>query len=200
MTITKIRQLYRMYKTPLHVQAHMKQVANVAVYIAKKIKKNGHKVDINFVRHLALVHDLMKVISFRRFDETSFTEKPTKTEMTYYKKLQKKYPDVHDVIITSQILKKYNEKRLAAAVLSQQFDAIISKSHPLRSLEEKIVYYADKRVAHTNIVSLKYRFKEGSMRYGKHNRNIEKKICILEKDLSMVAEENISNIKESDIV
>lgn len=180
MTIALIRQLYRIYKTPPHVQAHMKQVANVAVYIAKKIKKNEYKVDINFVRHLALVHDLMKAVTF----DIS---------------LQKKYPNVHDVIITSRILKKYKERRLATAVLSQQFDAITSSLHPLNSLEEKIVYYADKRVAHTEIVSLKYRFEEGSTRYGKRNRTIEKKIGILEKKLSSIAQDDFSKIEQSDI-
>lgn len=189
MTITIIRQLYGIYQTPKHVQAHMKQVANVAVFIAKKIKKNGHKVDINFVRHLALVHDLMKAITFDA-------------------SLRKKYPAKHDVIITSQILEKYHEKRLAAAVISQQFDAITSSSHPLNSLEEMIVYYADKRVAHTDVVSLNYRFEEGSRRYylgKKHPKTskkiltIQKKIFKLEKELSSVARDDISKIVPSDI-
>ncbi len=173
MNIALIQKLYQTYQTPPHVQAHMRQVAKVAVHVAQKIKRNGHKVDIEFVKHLALVHDLMKAIMFDPI-------------------LQKKYPDTHDVIVTSKILQKSNEKKLAQAVLSQQYDATISTSHPLTTLEEIIVHYADKRVAHTEIVPLEYRFKEGSKRYGKRNKTIEKKIFELEKDLSCMAGEDLS--------
>lgn len=173
MTTSQVKQLYRKCETPLHVQAHMRQVAKVAEMIAKKIKRNGHIVDVTFVKYLALIHDLMKAVSYNPV-------------------LQKKYKGIHDVIVTSKMLQKQKEKDLSRAVLSQQFDAIISSLHPLKSIEEAIVYYADKRVAHTKVVSLTERFEEGSKRYGKRNKTIEKKIFALEKDLSCMAGEDIS--------
>lgn len=155
----------------------MQQVAKVATIIAKKIKRNGHNVDTKFTEQLALVHDLMKAISFKEVDQKS---------------LPKKYQNIHDVMATSRILKKQDEKNLARAVLSQQFDAVISPDHPIKSIEETIVYYADKRVAHTKIVSLEERFEEGSRRYGKRNKKIEKEIFELERELSCMTGEDLS--------
>lgn len=166
-----------MCETPLHVQEHMRQVAKVATIIAKKIKRNGHDVNIKFTEQLALVHDLMKAISFKE---------------TNKKSLPKKYQNIHDVVATATILKKQHEENLARAVLSQQFDAVISLAHPIKSIEEMIVYYADKRVAHTKIVSLAERFEEGSKRYGKRNKKIEKEILELEQELSCMAGEDLS--------
>jgi len=155
----------------------MKQVAKVAIAIAKKMKRNGHSVDGKFTEQLALVHDLMKAISFKERDKKS---------------LPKKFQNIHDVVATSIILKKQNEKNLSRAVLSQQFDAVISTTHPIKSMEEMIVYYADKRVAHTKIVSLEERFEEGSKRYGKRNRKIERAIFELEQELSCMVGEDLS--------
>ena len=151
----------------------MRQLANVAESMAKKIKRNGHDVDVAFTKNLALIHDLMKALSFK----------------------ENKKININDVVITSEILAEHKEKDLSRAVLSQQFDAAISTTHPLRSIEEMIVYYADKRVAHTDIVSLEERFEEGSKRYGKRNKNIEKEIRALEEELSCMAGENIAMLQ-----
>ena len=103
----------------------------------------------------------------------------------------------HDVEATSSILKTQKQSWLSHAVLSQQFDAITSKKHPLTSLEERVVYYADKRVAHENIVSLKERLEEGYRRYsGKKPKsqslkNIELAIHMLEEEIFSMTGEKI---------
>ncbi len=142
----------------------MEKVAEVATLLAAQIDTKGHKVDMIFVEHLALVHDLMKAIAFRTYDPRSFQKKPTKADIAYWIEMKKKYRG-NDIEATSDMLKKMRFKKLAAAVLSQQFDAVISKAYPLKTLEEKIVFYADKRVAHTEIVPLSIRLKEGHLRY-----------------------------------
>ena len=160
----------------------MKQVANVAKNIAEKIAANGHLVDGEFTQQLALLHDLMK-------------------EVSYTPKLQKKYGTEHDAEISSDILKKLGELDLAKSLKTQQFDAVISKSHPLEFLEEKIAYYADKRVAHDKIVTLKFRLEEGYARFNngkplkaksKKLLSIESGIKKLETELSKLAGEKLS--------
>lgn len=177
MKISDIKKLYTQYKVPLHIQRHMKQVAKVAKNIAEKIAANGHLVDIEFAQQIALLHDLMK-------------------EVSYTPKLQKKYGMKHDAEISSDILKKLGELDLAKSIKTQQFDAVISKSHPLEFLEEKIAYYADKRVAHDKIVTLKFRLEEGYARFNngkplkvksKKLLSIESAIKKLEKELSHIA-------------
>ena len=103
----------------------------------------------------------------------------------------------HDVEATSSVLKKHKQTWFSRAVLSQQFDAITSKKHPLVSLEERVVYYADKRVAHSTIVSLKERLDEGYKRYSgkkpksKSVKNIELAIHMLEEEIFSMTGEKI---------
>lgn len=190
MTISEIQKLYKICHTPLHVQQHMKCVAEVAVLIAQKIKKQGHRIHVSQVRQLALVHDLMKAIAFKNMKSTSFIKPPTKADLMFWEKMRKKH-NGHDVEATSRILKTHKEIWLAHAVRSQQFDAITSKKYPLTTLEEKVVYYADKRVAHSAIVSLKERLQEGYRRYnGKKPKS--QKVKSIELAIHMLEEEIFS--------
>ena len=185
MTKAEIQKLYGKYKTPEHVQQHMRIVAEVAVFLAGHLQKNNIKININFTKNLALLHDFLKMLVF--------TEK-NKKDPAIWKTLRKKYPDTHDTEVASLILQQIKESKLAKGVRTQQFDAIISKNHPLSTIEEKIVYYADKRVAHTKIVTLKERFEEGNKRYPPTRKEmpvirlIQKKIYALEKQLCTQAQ------------
>lgn len=180
MTINKIKTLYKKYQTPPHVRAHMAVVAKVAVFLAKKmktkkIKKEGVAIDIEFVKNLALLHDFLKMLVFK--------EKKS-NDPQIWKMLRKKYPNMHDTEAAAKILEKMKEKLLAKSIKTQQFDAIISRKHPLETNEEKVVYYADKRVAHAKVVSLDERFSEGEKRYGKKvPTRIRQKILELEKTI-----------------
>lgn len=175
MKISTIKNLYRKYKTPKHVQNHMKLVAEVAVFLAKKIKNTDRNINIKFIKYLALLHDFLKMLVFK--DEHL-------NDPTIWKQLRKKYSNTHDTEVASLVLRKIKEQKLAESIKTQQFDAVISKKHPLKTWEEKIVYYADKRVAHTKVVSLKERFREGSKRYGsKTPIRIAQKIYKLEQSI-----------------
>ena len=196
MNLQDIHQLYKECHTPLHVQKHMEMVAKIATHMAKKIHENGHKIDVKKVRDLALIHDLMKAITFKNITPKTFIKNPTKQDLQMWEKWKKKY-NGSDIEATSNILKAKKEIYLSEAVMSQQFDAITSKKYPLKTLEEKIVYYADKRVAHTEFVSLKIRLQEGYKRYNgnkkksQKTKNVELAIHMLEEELFSMAGEKI---------
>lgn len=183
-----LNALYKEYRTPKHVQKHMEKVDGVAGVLAASIRENGIKIDEDLVHWLSLVHDLMKAISFQTYDPKTFTRPPAKKDIKFWEEWREKY-NGDDVAATSDILKKHGQRKLAKAILSQRFDAVISETHPLRSLEEKVVYYADKRVAHTKIVPLTTRLEEGWRRYGggkvksEHVKKIELAIYMLEEEI-----------------
>ena len=163
-----IYELYKKYYTPAHVIKHMEVVAELAEKIALKLIESGKKINLRRVRELALLHDLLKHKSFNN-------------------------KKINDVELTSAALKSIGETSLAKSILTQQFDAIISKKIALAALEEKIVYYADKRVKHTKITSLEERLRDGRVRYhptGKIPKivpKIERKIFALEKFITNLA-------------
>lgn len=195
MTVREIEKLYETYRTPQHVRRHMRCVAQLAVRIAQKIKKNTARkkniahIDVLFTRHLALLHDILKPLMFRS------TEGMPQASRRIWKNLRAQYPRGNDTDVAGRILKKMRYTELARAIRSQVFDAPVSQTHSLRSLEEKVVYYADKRIAHTKKVSLRARLDEGYARYytrapiKKSPRllAIERKIFALEKELSRMA-------------
>ena len=188
-TDIEIRTLYEKYRTPAHVQRHMRCVARLAVQIAQAMKKNAtptqKKVDVAFVRSLALLHDLLKPLVFESYKGFS------KNDQRVWKTLRARHKKENDTDIASRILKKMGYISLANAIRSQTFDAPISRIHPLKTIEEKIVYYADKRIAHDKKVSLRIRLDEGYKRYlgktptkkSKRLIAIERKIFALEKEL-----------------
>lgn len=184
--------LYKKYFTPAHVIKHMEKVAEFAGKIASKFIQKGIFVDLKHIEELALLHDLLKPISFRDWDKNQFGQKMriAPKALKLWTSLRKKYGTGNDVKAVSKILKSLGKPDLAKSILTQQFDAVISKKHLLKTLEEKIVYYADKRVKHSKIVSLKERLIDGRKRYfpsgkiPKSTYRIEKKIYELEKELA----------------
>lgn len=85
----------------------------------------------------------------------------------------------------AEFLKKKGQPKLANLIAKHGFFSI----DELKTLEEKILYYADKRVEKNKIVSLAERFKEGRKKYNykkeeeKYILEIENKINALEKTL-----------------
>lgn len=184
MTSQKIQNLYKKYQTPLHVQHHMKLVAEVAIFLGKKYHSHKNKIDISFIQNLALLHDFLKMLVFKEQKKSD-----PKIWPKIWKDLRKKYPNMHDTEVAAVILQKMNEQKLAKSIRTQQFDALISKDHPLETDEEKIVYYADKLVAHTKVVTLKKRLKEGEKRYGlKTPHGLREKIFLLQKEICIRAD------------
>lgn len=170
----------------------MRIVKKIALIIARKFQKKGIKLDIKLIESGALLHDLLKVISFRSFKPETWKPKPKKEDMFFWGKMREKYRGIHDIDVTVKILKQFHENKLAMLIAKQRFDAIISKKFPLKTWEEKIVYYADKRVLHDKIVPLSQRLKDGRKRYFTGEKipkmvyGIERKIQELEKELCAV--------------
>lgn len=159
-----IYKLYKKYHTPAHVIKHMEVVADLAQQLALNLIKKGKKIDLRRVAEISLLHDLLKHKSFKN-------------------------KKINDVKLTSVALKLLGRKDLVKSVLTQQFEAIINPRIAPKTLEEKIVYYADKRVKHSEIVPLRERFRDGRIRYWQNKpaplivSKIEKKIFALEKEL-----------------
>ena len=93
---------------------------------------------------------------------------------------------------------------MATIIRKHDFRSLIAAADEDRpqTLEEKILYYADKRVCHDRIVSLKRRLEDGRKRYfpdGKipvHDRMIAQKLRTLEKELLTKASLKATDIKE----
>jgi len=173
---SNISKLYKKYEVPANIIAHMKKVSEFAAILCDKFTKKGYKIDKESVVKAALVHDLLRVCDFKEISPTS---------PVLWAELKKKYGKLGHEKATQKILNKMGHKEIGNLVLKHDF----FKIKELRTWEEKILYYADKRVDHDKVVSLKVRFREGRKRNFSDTDDLakitatEKMIVSLEKQI-----------------
>ena len=193
MNKAKIQQIYKKYHTPGNVIAHMRQVAKICENLADKFEGKGVKINKELLLNAALLHDALRICDIRNYNPYEIKKTATKEDLKVWETLRKKYFKIGHEKAIEKILKGTGELKLANLILKHDF-YLIDK---LKTWEEKILYYADKRVDHDKIVTLKKRFKEGKKRNNGPGDNfqliegIEKKIILLEKELFTVLRHRI---------
>jgi putative nucleotidyltransferase with HDIG domain len=125
-----------------HIIDHSTEVARVALFLSTELNKRGQRIDLSLVEAASLLHDLTKTECFKTKEDHAQTG--------------------------SQVLKIMGYERVGEVVaehilLSKRKDATFVS-------EEEVVNYADKRVQHDRIVSLKERFNDLQDRYAKDQR------------------------------
>ena len=159
-------QLFVEFHTPAHVQAHGRQVGNLAKKLAEELNKSskaraaGIDVDPETAYLGGLVHDFVRVVDFKTLDPNLGTAE----DQMFWKSLRAQYAGEHHADVGASILEKRGEPVLARIVKCHKFSALGTSEGP-QTWEEKLVYYADKRVKHDQIVSLEERLDEGWQRH-----------------------------------
>jgi uncharacterized protein len=178
MTPKKALKLLEKFRVPKHIIGHIKKVTYVAGLICDSYIKKGIKVDKNAVICGALLHDLIRIIDIKGAGYTELCNHSSKKDIILWEKLKNKYKDIDHSIAAYKYLLSIGERKIALIVRKHKFDAVVDPKFKPKNIEEKITTYADKRVLHTEIVSLKKRFKDGEKRYNpkKENLNIQAKI------------------------
>jgi len=134
------KQCLRMLKehhVPSHIVAHSLAVAKLAVFLSERLKEKGLPVDVALVDSACLLHDIFRICEL---------EKSEAHEDAAYNLLKKKYPV------------------LALTVKKHRYSSLLDEKERPTTWEEKLVYYADKRVMHDRIVPLKERLEEAHKR------------------------------------
>jgi uncharacterized protein len=151
-----------------HIIQHSLEVAKVALFLSMELNKRGQRIDLHLVEAASLLHDLTKTECF-------------KTKEDHAKK-------------GSQLLKGMGYERVGEVVA--EHIQLSKVKDPSWVSEEEVVNYADKRVQHDRIVSLRERFVDLKDRYGK-GQIASKKMKKLEKD-TLEIEKKIFSILEID--
>lgn len=171
-TYSECMALLSKYGMPENIVAHCVAVSRIAVFIAEKIKARGGKVNISLVQAGALLHDIDKIIEIKN-------------------------KSGRHGIMAREILEKEGYPQVAKIAERHVLHKIIKESKEF-SIEEKIVFYADKRVRHDKIVSLSERFEYLRKTYLQHIENITRAEPLtkeLEKELMDAAGISADEIK-----
>lgn len=206
MTEESLQNLLKKYRVPKHIQAHMLKVALVSVFIGKKIQETGEKVDLTKLRQAALLHDMMKLCDFKELNLQYFdpTETCTAEDLQFWRDLIKSCSSKGHITAAYEVLKELGENELAEIVKKHRFASLIDNDKPV-TWEEKILYYADKRVRHDQIVSIAERLEDGQKRYfpegnlPENDHLVENALYELEKELLSKAKLKAEEITEETI-
>lgn len=153
-SLEECEAMMRQYEVPEHVRGHTGAVRKVTNFLAIKISENGMKVDLELVDRAALMHDFMKLYCIK--NNCRHSEEAEKVLS------RKGYPEFGGV------------------VRQHGLDEVLNFGKST-FLEAKIVWYADKRVNHDQIVSLKERYDYLKEKYGSLSKQKMEEIILTEK-------------------
>ena len=152
-------QLFYKYKVPEHIRRHCNKVNQVAIFLANRMKE---ELDIGLIDRLALLHDLMKAVTFKELKKDRFRNAdPSDEELVMWKSLKNKYDGKKETEIAYDILKD-DYPEFAKVILEEgEFDKPLKE----KQRENQIVMYADYRVLAEEVIPLKERIEDLNIRY-----------------------------------
>lgn len=177
MNKSEIRKIYKEFHTPPHIIAHMQKVSQLCVKLADSLIEKGRNIDKKSLIYAALLHDVIRVCDMKPFEPENFPEKPSSSDIRYWKNLRIKYGKIGHEEGMACLLEKRGESYIGNLVRKHSF----FKVSELKTWEEKIIYYADKRIKGDKIVALSERFNKNSKTTSRE-KILKKKVRLLENE------------------
>jgi uncharacterized protein len=175
-------ELIRRHAVPGHIVKHSVATAKLAVFLAERLKEKGIAVDVDLVERACLLHDVARMCDFKKPDSISLAEPIEQGSKAKWQQLRTDYEGLcHEDIAYELLRDEYPE--LAITIRKHRYLAILDEKDKPMTWEEKLVYYADKRVMHDRIVPLKERLEEAHKRYiRQHGTSAQRRITTAKAD------------------
>lgn len=186
MTDREVSALIEEFRTPLHVRRHCAAVATFAVELGRKLVAAGEKINLDLLRHAALLHDFVRVVDFREFRPGNFPDPVSPEDIAFWTEFRKKNAGRGHEELGAEILALRGFSDVAEVIKKHRFLQI---EKGFDTWEEKLLYYADKRTKHDKIVPLAERLEDGRKRNmpeysnSEAQRKLEERVFLLEKDI-----------------
>jgi len=172
-------EIIRRCRVPPHMVKHCLAVAKLAVFLAHRLKDNAVVVNVDLVDRASLLHDILRVCDMKESDYRLFEKPVTERDKATWRLLKAKYNKICHEEAAGELLKaKYSA--LALTIRKHRYTAILDDNEKPSTWEEKLLYYADKRVMHDRIVPLKDRLEEA------HKRNVHLRRTRAQSEISTV--------------
>jgi hypothetical protein len=155
---------------PANVTAHCEAVAALSIRLADVLLEQGQFVRRGALQSAALVHDLLRFLDFKPGGGPASLTAPSPAQIRRWNELQREFAG-------------FSHEEAAARFLADQGFAGLGRivaTHGVRiplpkdaTTEQQLLYYADKRVAGEDIVSIQERFRDFNERYAGGNQTAE---------------------------
>lgn len=147
-SVVQCFQLMKQYEMLANIRAHSLMVARVARLIGRDLVRAGHDLSLELIVGAALLHDIAKTATL----STDQRHDELGREIC----LRHGFGELADIVAEHVVLKDWDTEQ--------------------RCTEKEIVYYADKRVLHDEVVSLDARLDYIISRYGNGDEVLHAKI------------------------
>lgn len=147
-------------KLPDHIIRHCEAVASLCAVIADALRRRGVLVRMELLLAAARTHDLLRFVDFRESAAPDFPA-PSTDILAVWSAQKEAYPSCTHEEAAGLFLRRQGFGALATVVETHGVRAFAK----LRTVEQKILYYADKRTMGEQTVSLDERFADFAARY-----------------------------------
>lgn len=171
-------ELIEKYKVPENIVRHSKEVSQVACLIANLLQEKGVLIDTESLKYAGLLHDLFRLLDFNEEEYIKLCKNGSKEEIKVWDEIRKKYFGKMHTEGGYEFFHEIDEEKIALMIRKHCYGAIVNPEMQPFTIEEKLLLYADKRVMHDKIVSLKERFADGLKRHNPNMKNMDKEMAI----------------------
>ncbi len=154
-------------KLPKHIRIHCDAVAKMARKLGCSLMQRGIPLRLEALTKAAELHDLLRFIDFRPEVQKKIPHAVEGDEETkkLWKELSRKYPGSHEEAC-AHFVRDHGYPEIATIVRPHGLSSITDEPETIHTIEQKLLFYADKRVKFDEEVSLDERFDEFMERYG----------------------------------
>lgn len=158
---SEIDQWWNDARTPAHIRAHCDAVAALCDRFAAVLIADGQVIRTKALHAAARVHDLLRFLDFHAGGNT--THRPDEATKAHWNTTAARYPGLRHENACAQFLREHGFPVIATIVATH---GLTSPPRADATIEERLLYYADKRVIDDRVVTLAERFADFAVRYG----------------------------------
>ena len=156
-----------------HITRHCTVVADVAMKVADILIANGTIVRRDALKKAAELHDLLRFIDFKAAPPAGITE--SSEEQKTWAEWKNQYANLRHEDACKQFLIEQKFPELGTIV--ETHGLRIPEKNP-QHIEQKILFYADKRVMMDTVVSVHERFDDFVIRYSNGERTVQNSLWL----------------------
>lgn len=162
----EVEEIWNEYKTPLHIRDHMRTVNRVAVAITRELISKDVPVILELVDRASLLHDTLRVTEWDSLSFEYFSYSPSTEEIATWEAQRNQFSSTIPHARVNETIFKDRYPEMAHVIGMHS----LGSTPFLKTWEERIVNYADRRVAHATVVTVRERLREGFVRYSKTSK------------------------------
>ena len=149
-------------RVPLHVTAHCRAVARFCTHLADLLLRDGTIVRPDAVTDAGELHDLLRFVDFLPGAQPPGSSAQTEDDERVWEKWRAHYAGMKHEAAACAFLRERGFRELSDIVAVH---GLRLPSTHRTTIEQKLLFYADKRVKQDQVVSLEERFRDFNERY-----------------------------------